>query len=116
MFEQRDPRNGSTSSQFWCHHCQQQFLSYLRPGIDEVTCPKCEGDFCEMFTSHSQPNHFEPYQKPLRPRVRQLPRITSHAVQLALAQYAEDLSAQRVREINEEDVSRFKVRVDRAVE
>lgn len=92
MIEERDTSKDKNklfeAKEFWCHSCQQRFLSHLKAGIDDINCPRCSSDFCEIFTAKNKPNNFSPYQKTIRPKQRRFPRYTAQAVLVALAQYS----------------------------
>ena len=43
---------------FWCHSCRYQFNANLTPGVDDINCPKCKNDFCEVYTSLTKPHTY----------------------------------------------------------
>ena len=105
----------SHKNEYWCHTCQFRFIASLKPGVDEIYCPKCGDDFCEIFTSHSKPNQFEPYQKPPKTHPRKIPKLTSQIVLMALAQLEYDSYAEKVREVKEPDLDGMRHVVEIAV-
>ena len=103
----------SSNKKYWCHTCQGEFLSHQQPGVDDVVCPKCSNDFCEIYMRKNRPDKFEPYQKPPKSNPRRIPKLTSQIVMMALAQLTEDSYIQKVREIRPEDVGHLRVNMSK---
>lgn len=38
---------------YWCHSCRAEFTSQARPGKEDIECPCCHHNFCELMQTSS---------------------------------------------------------------
>ena len=101
---------------FWCHSCRYQFNANLTPGVDDINCPKCKNDFCEVYTSLTKPHTYQPYQKSLKPKkhskYNMKKGLTSQIVRQALQQLASDSQAVKIREVTPSMIDSLKITLE----